>query len=139
MPKRLTASTAYSEHDGWYLQRAGRTGEIARRLTAVLCKLASGGPGDDHEVVAGRKLLRGRPEGLSKPPLHPVALHRATELAANRHAQPCLVVGAGTREGIDDEVPAGVRSALTVDALEFTAPREPAALAARAVGHRARA
>ena len=47
-----------------------------------------------------------------------------------------VVVVVRARERVDDQVAAGVRAALAVDALELAAAGQPAALAARTVGHR---
>ena len=60
-------------------------------------------------------------EGLAQQPLDAVALDGAPELAADRHAESGVVVVLCARKGIDDEVAAGMRTALAVDALELTA------------------
>ena len=80
--------------------------------------------------------LGARPEGLAQQPLDAVALHRAAELAADRHAEPRRL-GVRARERVDDQVAAGVRAPLAVDPVELAAAGQPAALATRAVGHRA--
>ena len=85
----------------------------------------------------------GGPERLAQQPLHPVALDRAADLAADRDAEARVVGVARAREGVEHEVPAGVRAALAIDPLELGAAGEPAppslagpaALGARAVGH----
>ena len=64
-------------------------------------------------------------------------LDGSADLPADGHPQPRL--GLGTvlaREGVDHQVPARVRAALTIDALELAAAGQPAALSTRAVGHR---
>ena len=106
-------------------------------LAALAGQLARRGAGDDHEVVALAELLRACPESLSQQALHAVALDRSTNLAAHRHAQARIRIGViRAREGVHDEMPARMRAALAVHALELAAPGQPATLPARAVGHR---
>jgi hypothetical protein len=57
------------------------------------------------------------------------------KLATDRDAQARVAVLLAAREGVHHQVPARVRAALAVDTLELAATREPAALAALAVGH----
>ena len=87
----------------------------------------------------GVELAGARPERLAQQPLDAVALDGAAELAPDRDPQPRLGLVVGARKRVDDQVPAGVRATLAVDAFELAAARQPAALAARAIGHAPRA
>ena len=94
-------------------------------------QLAGVGARDEHEVVAAGQLVGRRPERLAQQPLHPVALDRAADLAADRHAEPRRRGrgASGARERVDDEVAGRARAPLAVDAVELRAAGEPAALA----------
>ena len=177
MPYRRTAVTAYSEQVGWYLQRRGMAGEMARwyrrtgartigpqgghwrrvpgqpglveqlaeRLAQAGLALLGGelgrlGPGDDHEVVGLGQRLGLLPERLAQRPLDAVALDGAADPAADGDAQARALVAGPARERVEDQVPARVRAALAVDAVELAAARQAPALAPRraAAGRRPR-
>src|SRR6476469_4017552 len=87
------------------------------------------GPGDDHEVMAGRKILGDRPEGLAQGSLHLVPLDRAADLAADRDAKTyflALLVLAG--ELVEHQVAGRMRGAVAIDAVELAASRKAPSL-----------
>ena len=80
------------------------------------------------------------PEGLAQQALdRGCARPRRRACGRPRHPSRGSVSSSDARKRVDDQVAARVRAALAVDAVELAAARQPAALAARAVGHAPRA
>ena len=83
-------------------------GDSHAGLASLGHQLTYGRARDDHEIVALGKIAGGGPEGLSEQALHPVAVNRSAHLAPHRDTE-ARAIGAGrTREGVENQVTAGV-------------------------------
>ena len=86
----------------------------------ALRQLAGGGPRHhDHVVALGQLALLAR-EGLAHEALDPIALHRAADLARDRHPK-ARRAGRAVREGVDNEVAIGAAAPVSVHPLELRA------------------
>ena len=106
------------------LARTLRRASSTACLAPVARELGRRRARDDHEVVGPRAPRRRGPEGLAQHALHPVALHGAAELAADRDPEPRGLARPSAREGVDDQMAAGVGAALAVDPIELPAARQ---------------
>ena len=143
---RRDQERAHGGHDSFSRPRARPASASTDRSA---CSMAPSPPSRASSPAAGRATITkswpwgqvagAGPEGVAQQPLDPIALDGAAELATDGDPEPRLLILVGARKRVDDQVAAGVRAALAVDAVELAATRQPAALAARAVGHSPRA